>query len=110
MWWSAILIRLYQFKVQGFWKKKINLQILVRDDVTLYGFASKHKCGEEYCWFGYNVENDHDAKLVLTSKSIQYGIGILQSIQNEPKRLKKSLKVVEVLMLACFEVLSLLNS
>eukprot|EP00268_Persea_americana_P067932 TRINITY_DN93_c0_g1_i5.p1 TRINITY_DN93_c0_g1~~TRINITY_DN93_c0_g1_i5.p1 ORF type:complete len:1065 (-),score=280.19 TRINITY_DN93_c0_g1_i5:582-3428(-) len=33
-----------------------------------------------------------DAKLVLSSESIQYGIGILQSIQSESKSLKKSLK------------------
>ncbi|RWR74546.1 Forkhead-associated FHA domain-containing protein [Cinnamomum micranthum f. kanehirae] len=33
-----------------------------------------------------------DAKLVLSSESIQYGIGILQAIQSESKSLKKSLK------------------
>ncbi|XP_063944063.1 uncharacterized protein LOC108209325 isoform X3 [Daucus carota subsp. sativus] len=37
---------------------------------------------------------DPDARLVLSSESIQYGIGILQSIQNESKSLKKSLKDV----------------
>ncbi|XP_057972333.1 uncharacterized protein LOC131160549 isoform X2 [Malania oleifera] len=35
---------------------------------------------------------DADARLVLSSESIQYGIGILQAIQNESKSLKKSLK------------------
>ncbi|OVA09507.1 Forkhead-associated (FHA) domain [Macleaya cordata] len=35
-----------------------------------------------------------DGKLVLSSESIQYGIGILQAIQNESKSLKKSLKDV----------------
>ncbi|CAK7336687.1 unnamed protein product [Dovyalis caffra] len=35
-----------------------------------------------------------DAKLVLSSESIQYGIGILHAIQNESKSLKKSLKDV----------------
>ncbi|XP_068483807.1 uncharacterized protein [Phaseolus vulgaris] len=39
-----------------------------------------------------NAETDPDAKLVLSCESIQYGIGILQSIQNESKSLKKSLK------------------
>ncbi|KAL8111615.1 hypothetical protein AgCh_019367 [Apium graveolens] len=37
---------------------------------------------------------DPDARLVLSSESIQYGIGILQSIQNESKSSKKSLKDV----------------
>ncbi|KAK9278660.1 hypothetical protein L1049_028233 [Liquidambar formosana] len=37
---------------------------------------------------------DADARLVLSSESIQYGIGILQAIQNETKSLKKSLKDV----------------
>ncbi|XP_062115969.1 uncharacterized protein LOC133830079 isoform X2 [Humulus lupulus] len=41
-----------------------------------------------------NPEADADAKLVLSSESIQYGIGILQAIQNESKSLKKSLKDV----------------
>ncbi|XP_077228200.1 uncharacterized protein LOC143861157 isoform X2 [Tasmannia lanceolata] len=35
-----------------------------------------------------------DAKLVLSNESIQYGIGIMQGIQNESKSLKKSLKDV----------------
>ncbi|KAK7282029.1 hypothetical protein RIF29_10505 [Crotalaria pallida] len=39
-----------------------------------------------------NLEADPDAKLVLSCESIQYGIGILQAIQNESKSLKKSLK------------------
>jgi hypothetical protein len=41
-----------------------------------------------------NPETDADARLVLSSESIQYGIGILQAIQNESKSLKKSLKDV----------------
>ncbi|CAI8597541.1 unnamed protein product [Vicia faba] len=41
-----------------------------------------------------NSEVDADAKLVLSCESIQYGIGILQAIQNESKSLKKSLKDV----------------
>ncbi|XP_058226366.1 uncharacterized protein LOC131335150 isoform X2 [Rhododendron vialii] len=41
-----------------------------------------------------NPEADADARLVLSSESIQYGIGILQAIQNESKSLKKSLKDV----------------
>ncbi|KAI4336307.1 hypothetical protein L6164_014847 [Bauhinia variegata] len=41
-----------------------------------------------------NSEADPDAKLVLSCDSIQYGIGILQAIQNESKSLKKSLKDV----------------
>lgn len=41
-----------------------------------------------------NPEADADAKLVLSSESIQYGIGIFQAIQNESKSLKKSLKDV----------------
>ncbi|KAJ8771547.1 hypothetical protein K2173_026724 [Erythroxylum novogranatense] len=39
-----------------------------------------------------NPEADVDSTLVLSSESIQYGIGILQAIQNESKNLKKSLK------------------
>ncbi|KAJ4961974.1 hypothetical protein NE237_021884 [Protea cynaroides] len=35
-----------------------------------------------------------DAKLVLSCESIQYGIGVLQALQNESKSLKKSLKDV----------------
>ncbi|XP_059442717.1 uncharacterized protein LOC132174960 isoform X3 [Corylus avellana] len=41
-----------------------------------------------------NPEADPDARLVLSSESIQYGIRILQAIQNESKSLKKSLKDV----------------
>uniref|UniRef100_A0A2C9UJ69 AAA+ ATPase domain-containing protein n=1 Tax=Manihot esculenta TaxID=3983 RepID=A0A2C9UJ69_MANES len=41
-----------------------------------------------------NPEAEADARLVLPSESIQYGIGILQAIQNESKSLKKSLKDV----------------
>ncbi|KAL2457261.1 AAA-type ATPase family protein [Forsythia ovata] len=41
-----------------------------------------------------NPEADADARLVLSTESIQYGIGILQAIQNESKSLKKSLKDV----------------
>ncbi|CAI9768287.1 unnamed protein product [Fraxinus pennsylvanica] len=40
-----------------------------------------------------NPETDTDAKFVLSTESIQYGIGILQAIQNESKSLKKSLKM-----------------
>ncbi|KAK7389195.1 hypothetical protein VNO78_24030 [Psophocarpus tetragonolobus] len=39
-----------------------------------------------------NSEAKPDSKLILSSESIKYGIGILQSIQNESKSLKKSLK------------------
>ncbi|CAL5444435.1 unnamed protein product [Camellia sinensis] len=41
-----------------------------------------------------NPKADSDGRLVLSSESIQYGIGILQAIQNESKSLKKSLKDV----------------
>ncbi|KAH1248911.1 putative AAA domain-containing protein C24B10.10c [Glycine max] len=41
-----------------------------------------------------NSEAKPDSKLALSCESIQYGIGILQSIQNESKSLKKSLKDV----------------
>ncbi|KAB5532132.1 hypothetical protein DKX38_018802 [Salix brachista] len=41
-----------------------------------------------------SVNGDADVKLVLSSESIQYGIGILHAIQNESKSLKKSLKDV----------------
>ncbi|KAH1202100.1 putative AAA domain-containing protein C24B10.10c [Glycine max] len=41
-----------------------------------------------------NSEAKPDSKLVLSCESILYGIGILQSIQNESKSLKKSLKDV----------------
>ncbi|KAI3435285.1 AAA domain-containing protein [Psidium guajava] len=41
-----------------------------------------------------NLESNADSRLVLSSESIQYGIGILHAIQNESKSLKKSLKDV----------------
>ncbi|XP_022770360.1 uncharacterized protein LOC111313824 isoform X3 [Durio zibethinus] len=41
-----------------------------------------------------NPEADADWRLVLSCESIQYGVGILQAIQNESKTLKKSLKDV----------------
>ncbi|EPS62683.1 hypothetical protein M569_12104 [Genlisea aurea] len=41
-----------------------------------------------------NSEPDMDSRLVLTTESIQYGIGILNSIQNDSKSSKKSLKDV----------------
>ncbi|TKY55321.1 AAA domain-containing protein [Spatholobus suberectus] len=41
-----------------------------------------------------NLDAKPDLKLILSCESIQYGIGILQSIQNESKSLKKSLKDV----------------
>ncbi|XWS60284.1 hypothetical protein CRYUN_Cryun07bG0023300 [Craigia yunnanensis] len=41
-----------------------------------------------------NLEADADSRLVLSCESIQYGIGILQAIQNESNSLKKSLKDV----------------
>ncbi|XWS37125.1 hypothetical protein CRYUN_Cryun19dG0016600 [Craigia yunnanensis] len=41
-----------------------------------------------------NPEADADLRLVLSCESIQYGIGILQAIQNESKSLKKSFKDV----------------
>ncbi|XP_021690124.1 uncharacterized protein LOC110671835 isoform X2 [Hevea brasiliensis] len=41
-----------------------------------------------------NPEAEADARPFLSSESIQYGIGILQAIQNESKSLKKSLKDV----------------
>ncbi|XP_040985695.1 uncharacterized protein LOC121233975 isoform X2 [Juglans microcarpa x Juglans regia] len=42
----------------------------------------------------HNPEADPDARLVLSSESIQYGVRILQAIHNESKSLKKSLKDV----------------
>eukprot|EP00268_Persea_americana_P053828 TRINITY_DN6125_c0_g1_i22.p1 TRINITY_DN6125_c0_g1~~TRINITY_DN6125_c0_g1_i22.p1 ORF type:complete len:500 (-),score=101.89 TRINITY_DN6125_c0_g1_i22:352-1851(-) len=42
----------------------------------------------------WNAEAKADAKLVLSIDSIQYGIGILQSIQSDSKCLKKFLKDV----------------
>ncbi|XP_050376361.1 uncharacterized protein LOC126793782 [Argentina anserina] len=41
-----------------------------------------------------NPEADPETNVVLSAESIQYGLGILQSIQNENKSLKKSLKDV----------------
>ncbi|KAK6127604.1 hypothetical protein DH2020_038642 [Rehmannia glutinosa] len=41
-----------------------------------------------------NPEADADARLVLSTESIQYGIGILHSVQNDSKSSKKSLKDV----------------
>ncbi|GAB2289401.1 hypothetical protein Dimus_023711 [Dionaea muscipula] len=41
-----------------------------------------------------NSNAESDAKVVLAAESIQYGIEILQAIQNESKSLKKSLKDV----------------
>ncbi|KAI3827242.1 hypothetical protein L1987_01314 [Smallanthus sonchifolius] len=39
-----------------------------------------------------HAKADPDARLVLSNESIQYGVEILQAIQNESKSLKKSLK------------------
>ncbi|XP_038894021.1 uncharacterized protein LOC120082789 isoform X2 [Benincasa hispida] len=41
-----------------------------------------------------NLDADPDSRVLLSSESIQYGISILQAIQNESKCLKKSLKDV----------------
>ncbi|KAL5543937.1 hypothetical protein UlMin_007721 [Ulmus minor] len=41
-----------------------------------------------------NPEADPDGRLTLSSENIQYGIGMLQAIQNESKSVKKSLKDV----------------
>ncbi|KAM5571689.1 hypothetical protein ABKV19_011998 [Rosa sericea] len=41
-----------------------------------------------------NPEADPETRVVLSAESIKYGLGILQSIQNENKSLKKSLKDV----------------
>ncbi|OWM90583.1 uncharacterized protein LOC116187611 isoform X2 [Punica granatum] len=41
-----------------------------------------------------NPESNTDSRLVLSCESIQYGIGLLQAIQNESKSSKKSLKDV----------------
>ncbi|KAI3717817.1 hypothetical protein L1987_69671 [Smallanthus sonchifolius] len=41
-----------------------------------------------------HAKADPDARLVLSTESIQYGVEILQAIQNESKSLKKSLKVI----------------
>ncbi|KAL6517999.1 hypothetical protein OROMI_033700 [Orobanche minor] len=41
-----------------------------------------------------NHESEADARLVLSTESIQYGIGILHAIQNDSKSSKKSLKDV----------------
>ncbi|XP_076903132.1 uncharacterized protein LOC143558105 [Bidens hawaiensis] len=41
-----------------------------------------------------HAQADPDAKLVLSNESIQYGVEMLQAIQNESKSLKKSLKDV----------------
>lgn len=41
-----------------------------------------------------NPQADSDARIALSPESIQYGIDILQAVQNESKSLKKSLKDV----------------
>ncbi|GER44022.1 AAA-type ATPase family protein, partial [Striga asiatica] len=46
-----------------------------------------------------NPEADADTRLVLSSESIQYGIGILHAIQNDSKASKKSLKPCKGILL-----------
>lgn len=41
-----------------------------------------------------SLQPESDTRLVLSTESINYGIGVLQAIQNESKSLKKSLKDV----------------
>ncbi|XP_019463529.1 PREDICTED: uncharacterized protein LOC109362290 isoform X1 [Lupinus angustifolius] len=61
-------------------------QTLTNEDAEkIVGWALSHHLMQ-------NSTDDPDSKLVFSCDSIQYGIGILQSIQNEAKSLKKSLK------------------
>ncbi|CAL0330094.1 unnamed protein product [Lupinus luteus] len=61
-------------------------QTLIKEDAEkIVGWALSHHLMQ-------NSTANPDSKLVLSCDSIQYGIEILQSIQNEPKSLKKSLK------------------
>ncbi|KAL6973061.1 hypothetical protein U1Q18_027235 [Sarracenia purpurea var. burkii] len=55
--------------------------------VKVVGWALSHHLMRD-------AQADGDTRLVLSSESIQYGIGILQAIQSESKSLKKSLKDV----------------
>ncbi|KAL2347034.1 hypothetical protein Fmac_001034 [Flemingia macrophylla] len=61
--------------------------ITIENAEKIVGWALSHHLMQ-------NAETGPDAKLVLSCDSIQYGIGILQAIQNESKSLKKSLKDV----------------
>ncbi|KAE9601389.1 putative adenosinetriphosphatase [Lupinus albus] len=64
----------------------IKNQTLTNEDAEkIVGWALSHHLMQ-------NSTANPDSKLVLSCDSIQYGIEILQSIQNEPKSLKKSLK------------------
>ncbi|KAE9604273.1 putative adenosinetriphosphatase [Lupinus albus] len=63
-------------------------QTLTNENVEkIVGWALSHHLMQ-------SSEVNHDAKLVLSCESIQYGIGILQAIQNESKSTKQSLKDV----------------
>ncbi|KAF6161439.1 hypothetical protein GIB67_009318 [Kingdonia uniflora] len=70
------------------------LETLCTKDQTLIVESAEKVVGWALCHhLMENTEvNEEDGKLILLSKSIQYGLGILQSIQSESKSLKKSLK------------------
>ncbi|KAJ6688344.1 ATPASE FAMILY AAA DOMAIN-CONTAINING PROTEIN 1-A ISOFORM 1 [Salix koriyanagi] len=73
------------------------LEMLCIKDQTLTNESAEKVVGwalSHHLMRNSEANADADAKLVLSSESIQYGIGILHAIQNESKSLKKSLKDV----------------
>ncbi|KAB5525124.1 hypothetical protein DKX38_022873 [Salix brachista] len=73
------------------------LEMLCIKDQTLTNESAEKVVGwglSHHLMQNSEANADADAKLVLSSESIQYGIGILHAIQNESKSLKKSLKDV----------------
>ncbi|KAK7349974.1 hypothetical protein VNO77_07933 [Canavalia gladiata] len=75
-------------------------QTALLDLAFLESFGRLHDRGKEVLkpnkTLTKNSEADPDSKLILSCESVQYGIGILQSIQNEYKSQKKSLKDVVI--------------
>ncbi|OIV98173.1 hypothetical protein TanjilG_18288 [Lupinus angustifolius] len=78
----------YGMQCEGLETLCIKDQTLTNEDVEkIVGWALSHHLMQ-------SSEVNHDAKLVLSCESIQYGIGILQAIQNESQSMKQSLKDV----------------
>ncbi|XP_057516053.1 uncharacterized protein LOC130797476 isoform X2 [Amaranthus tricolor] len=71
------------------------LETLCVKDLTLSNDSAEKVVGWALSYFlMQSPQSESDARLVLSAESLKYGIGVLQSIQNESKSLKKSLKDV----------------
>ncbi|KAI3731693.1 hypothetical protein L1987_62882 [Smallanthus sonchifolius] len=73
-------------------------QLLTNEGMFVSFLLSHNICAEKIVGWALShhlmqhAKADPDARLVLSNESIQYGVEILQAIQNESKSLKKSLK------------------